>query len=153
MLKCSTLRFHSTIVRRIFLRNLRQDWRFSICALKTQRFAIAILWDAKAIMEPPATGLRKPESPKSAGKSAGKKGIVGSSAGQNQKMALLPAVPSAVLFFLALFPALASALRGHRRRGLSQSCSRWPRLQSYGRLLQNCALMVVVDPSETPVCS
>ena len=74
---------------------------------------------------PPATGLRKPESPKSAGESAGKsagqKGTAGRTAGssarrplslENRETALLPAVPPAVPFFPALFPALSPALSG-----------------------------------------
>ena len=69
---------------------------------------------------PPATGLRKPESPKSAGNSAGKKGTAGGDCweqcweaalfGKVEKRHCSQQSPPAVPFFPALFPALSPAL-------------------------------------------
>ena len=74
---------------------------------------------------PPATGLRLPKSPKVPervlGRVPGKRGLLGGLLGavlggpflwETRAMALLPAVPPPVRFFLALFRALSLALWG-----------------------------------------
>ena len=88
---------------------------------------------------PPATGLRKPESPKSAGesagKSAGKKGTTGGTAGNSavslffQRKRPPGTAPSSPLFPGTLPGTLPSTFGGF---GLSQSCSRRSRLQAWG---------------------
>ena len=69
----------------------------------------------------PATGRRKPKSPKVPGRVLGrvpgKSGLLGAVLGgrflwKSRETALLPAVPPAVLLFPVLFPALSSALLG-----------------------------------------
>ena len=92
---------------------------------------------------PPATGLRKPKSPKSAGesagKSAGKRGTAGGTVGnsavpllflrQNRPPGTVPSSPhSSPPFFGTLPSTLPSTFGGF---GLSQSCSRRPRSQRH----------------------
>ena len=107
---------------------------------------------------PPATGLRKPESPKSAGesaaKSAGKRGTAGSSAGrplssENQRNGTAPSSPPSS----PLFPGtLRSTLPGtcFRGLGLSQSCSRRPRLQLLSASSEEMSLRLQLSGARGP---